>query len=135
MLETLKDAEKALIKMKLGLRKHATQCQKTHATVHDYVDATLSNEFNIESGGEIEGDLDSEDKEEQDLEDEEEQDLEDEEEQDLEEEDEEDAEVPKKAKLSPKKIEPSKKSGTIRKTRRVRSPLDDSSFRFLYSLD
>ncbi|XP_010552536.1 PREDICTED: uncharacterized protein LOC104822876 [Tarenaya hassleriana] len=113
MLETLKDAEKALIKMELGLRKQAIHCQKIRATVHEYIEATLSNVFIIQSGGEIEeaeGDLDSEEKE------------------DSEEEDEEDdSEIPKP---TPKKAEVSKKSGTIRKTRRVRSPSDDSSFRF-----
>ncbi|XP_019057028.1 PREDICTED: uncharacterized protein LOC109116322 [Tarenaya hassleriana] len=45
MLETLKDAEKALIKMELGLRKQATHCQKIRATVHEYIEATLSNVF------------------------------------------------------------------------------------------
>ncbi|XP_010529051.1 PREDICTED: uncharacterized protein LOC104806030 [Tarenaya hassleriana] len=112
MLETLKDAEKALIKMELGLRKQTTQCQQICATVHEYIEATLSNVFIIHSGGEIEeaeGDLDSE-----------EEDSEEEEEGD-------DSEMPKP---TPKKAEASKKSGTSRKTRRARSSSDNSSLRF-----
>ncbi|XP_010551209.1 PREDICTED: uncharacterized protein LOC104821895 [Tarenaya hassleriana] len=117
MLETLKDAEKALIKMELGLRKQATHCQQIHATVHEYVEATLSNVFIIHSGGELEeaeGNLDSE------------------EEDSDEEDEEEDSEMPKPTpKPIPKKIETSRKSGTSRKTRKARSPTDDdSSLRF-----
>ncbi|XP_010552448.1 PREDICTED: uncharacterized protein LOC104822797 [Tarenaya hassleriana] len=112
MLETLKDAEKALIKMELGLRKQATHYQKIRTTVHEYIEATLSNVFIIRPGGEleeIEGDLDSE------------------EENSEEEDEEEDSEMPKP---TPKKAEASRKSGTIKKTRKARSPFDGSSSRF-----
>ncbi|XP_010556242.1 PREDICTED: uncharacterized protein LOC104825583 [Tarenaya hassleriana] len=129
ILETLKDAEKALIKMELGLRKQATHCQKIRASVHEYVEATLSNVLIIQSGipqldktclliisfmptgGEIEeaeGDLYSE-------------------EEDSEEEEEEESEMPKQ---TPRKAETSKKPGTIKKAKRVKSSSEDSSIRF-----
>ncbi|XP_010527700.1 PREDICTED: uncharacterized protein LOC104805003 [Tarenaya hassleriana] len=102
MLETLKDAEKALIKMELGLRK---QVLLTLILLFLIISS-------MPTGGEVEeaeGDLDSE-----------EEDSEEEEEGD-------DSEMPKP---TPKKVEVLKKSGTSRKARRARSPSDDSSLRF-----